>query len=149
MSKAMDALLEAAREHQAGIAQHNKGLAQALERIADLQRHEADNKPHDSKDVRLGSLHEIKLPAHDGAREMLDIRAAYVLQSYVNLGHPASREEASEIAVRAGYESGRGANVYFTHDWLRTSDAGREITDKGVQWLKQTGRRALLNWLSQ
>ncbi len=106
-------------------------------------------------DERLAHLADVILPPYTVPKELDDVRAAYVLQSYVNLGRPATQQEAAEIAKRAGYSSGRGANIFFTHGWLVSErDKRGAITDRrtspaGQQWLEDKGRAALLHWLDQ
>ncbi len=92
------------------------------------------------------------LPAYTVPKELDDVRTADVLQSYVDLGHPATQQEAAENARRPGYSSGRGTDILFGHGRLvpemsEAGTVGRRVTPVGMQWLNDRGRAALPTWL--
>jgi hypothetical protein len=72
----------------------------------------------------LSNLSEVTLPAYTVPKELDDVRTAFVLQSYVNLGHPATQQEAAEIARRAGY-SNRAVSTALPRHGARHSPSQR------------------------
>lgn len=155
MSKHVTAVFESVQQRVGSIAEALQELTRDLDRLQELYAQEHSATRPDLSDARLASLADVTLPAYTVPKELDDVRAAYVLQSYVNLGRPATQQEAAEIAKRAGYSSGRGANIFFTHGWL-TSDrdehgavTDRRISPAGQQWLEEKGRSTLLAWLGQ
>jgi len=154
MSKHFTTVLQAV-QHKAGhLEEALRELSRDIARLEELYAQEQSDQRHDGADQSLAQLAEVSLPAYTVPKELDDVRAAYVLQSYVNLGRPATQQEAAEIARRAGYSSGRGANIFFTHGWL-TSDrdehgavTDRRISPAGQRWLEEKGRAALISWLS-
>jgi hypothetical protein len=104
--------------------------------------------------VLLASLDSVSLPAFDldTARDWQDIRTAYILQSFLNMGRDLTQDEAKAIVMRAGYPSGAGANRLYGAEWLVSDvsdgrSSNRRVGEKGKQWLARQGRRALLAWL--
>ncbi|WP_346619625.1 hypothetical protein [Blastococcus montanus] len=158
MSKHFTAVLQAAQQKTGSLEEALRDLASDLSRLEALYAQEQSDKRSEligAADARLADLAEVSLPAYTVPKELDDVRAAYVLQSYVNLGRPATQQEAAEIARRAGYSSGRGANIFFTHGWLTSEKdehgavTNRRISPAGQQWLEEKGRAALLTWLGQ
>lgn len=155
MSKHFDAVLRGAHQKVGLIEEALRDLARDLDRIGELYEQEQSEMVGAISDVRLSDLADVSLPAYTVPKELDDVRAAYVLQSYINLGRPATQQEAADIARRAGYSSGRGANIFFTHGWLtsekdeRGAVTNRRISPAGQQWLAEKGRAALLAWLEK
>src|SRR4051794_27397682 len=118
MSKHFTAVLQAVQQKSGQLEEVMRELTRDVARLEEIYQQEQSDKRTEVTDAALVDLAEVRLPAYTVPKELDDVRAAYVLQSYVNLGRPATQQEAADIARRAGYSSGRGANIFFTHGWL-------------------------------
>lgn len=155
MGKHFTAVLQAVQDKAGHLEEGLRELSRDIARLEELYAQEQAGKRTEGADEALVDLAEVSLPAYTVPKELDDVRAAYVLQSYVNLGRSATQQEAADIARRAGYSSGRGANIFFTHGWLTSEKdehgavTDRRISPAGQQWLEEKGRAALLAWLEK